>query len=425
VAASTAPQEVVRRMTERFNIVAGLDVGTTKVCCVIAKRDGGPAVEILGTGLAPSLGSKRGMVVNIESTVQSVVEAVREAEQMAGVEVGEVNVGIAGGHIKSMNSKGIVAISSADREITKKDIDRCIEQAKAIALPVDREVLHVLPKEFAVDDQRAIRDPRGMVATRLEADVHIVTGAITSAQNLVRSVNRADLKVNRLVLEPLASARAVLTPDEMELGVALVDMGGGTTDVAVFHEGSVRHTSVLAVGGDQITRDLAVGLRTPRLAAEQIKQKYALAMASLVDEDGVVEVADVGGRRARMIDRSYIAEIVQARLEEVITLLKREIDQSGYADHLAAGVVLTGGCANMEGIAELGEQIFNMPTRIGVPLGVTGLSDSVADPIFATGVGLILYDLPEGGRFHEGAQSDAVIFHKIFSQMKSWMENIF
>lgn len=412
-------------MTERFNIVAGLDVGTTKVCCVIAKRDGGPAVEILGTGLAPSLGSKRGMVVNIESTVQSVVEAVREAEQMAGVEVGDVNVGIAGGHIKSMNSKGIVAISSVDREITKKDIDRCIEQAKAIALPVDREVLHVLPKEFAVDDQRAIRDPRGMVATRLEADVHIVTGAITSAQNLVRSVNRSDLKVNRLVLEPLASARAVLTPDEMELGVALVDMGGGTTDIAVFHEGSVRHTSVLAVGGDQITRDLAVGLRTPRLAAEQIKQKYALAMASMVDEDGVVEVADVGGRRARMIDRSYIAEIVQARLEEVITLLKREVNQSGYEDHLAAGVVLTGGCANMEGIADLGEQIFNMPTRIGIPLGVTGLSDSVADPIFATGVGLILYDLPEGGRFHDGAESDAVIFHKIFSQMKSWMENIF
>jgi cell division protein FtsA len=412
-------------MTERFNIVAGLDVGTTKVCCVIAKRDGGPAVEILGTGLAPSLGSKRGMVVNIESTVQSVVEAVREAEQMAGVEVGDVNAGIAGGHIKSMNSKGIVAISSADREITKKDIDRCIEQAKAIALPVDREVLHVLPREFAVDDQRAIRDPRGMVATRLEADVHIVTGAITSAQNLVRSVSRADLKVNRLVLEPLASARAVLTPDEMELGVALVDMGGGTTDIATFHEGSVRHTSVLAVGGDQVTRDLAVGLRTPRLAAEQIKQKYALAMASLVDEDGVVEVADVGGRRARMIDRSYIAEIVQARLEEIITLVKREVDQSGFADHLAAGVVLTGGCANMEGIAELGEQIFNMPTRIGVPLGVTGLSDSVADPIFATGVGLVLYDLPEGGRFHDGAESDAVIFHKVFSQMKSWMENIF
>jgi cell division protein FtsA len=412
-------------MTERFNIVAGLDVGTTKVCCVIAKRDGGPAVEILGTGLAPSLGSKRGMVVNIESTVQSIVESVREAEQMAGVEVGDVNVGIAGGHIKSMNSKGIVAISSADREITKKDIDRCIEQAKAIALPVDREVLHVLPKEFAVDDQRAIRDPRGMIATRLEADVHIVTGAITSAQNLVRSVNRAGLKVNRLVLEPLASARAVLTTDEMELGVALVDMGGGTTDVAVFHEGSVRHTSVLAVGGDQITRDLAVGLRTPRLAAEQIKQKYALAMSSMVDEDGVVEVADVGGRRARMIDRSYIAEIVQARLEEVLTLLKREINQSGYEDHLAAGVVLTGGCANMEGIAELGEQIFNMPTRIGVPLGMTGLAESVADPIFATGVGLILYDMPETGHFHEGSESDAVIFHKIFSQMKSWMENIF
>ena len=389
-------------MTERFNIIAGLDVGTTKVCCAIAKRDGGPAVEILGTGLAPSLGSKRGMVVNIESTVQSVVEAVREAEQMAGVEVGAVNVGIAGGHIKSMNSQGIVAISSADREISKKDIDRCIEQAKAIALPVDREVLHVLPKEFAVDDQRGIRDPRGMVATRLEAEVHIVTGAITSAQNLVRSVNRADLKVNRLVLEPLASARAVLTPDEMELGCTLVDMGGGTTDIAVFHEGSVRHTSVLAVGGDQVTRDLAVGLRTPRLAAEQIKQKYAVALTSLVAEDGTVEVADVGGRRARMIDRSYIAEIAQARLEEVITLIKREIAQSGYGDYLAAGVVLTGGCANMEGIAELGEQIFNLPTRVGLPLGVTGLSESVADPIFATGVGLVIYNLPEDGRFNDG-----------------------
>ncbi|MGD8719637.1 MAG: cell division protein FtsA [Candidatus Zixiibacteriota bacterium] len=412
-------------MTERFNIVAGVDVGTTKVCCVIAKQDGGPAVEILGTGLAPSLGSKRGMVVNIESTVQSVVEAVREAEQMAGVEVSAVNVGIAGGHIKSMNSKGIVAISSADKEITKKDIDRCVEQAKAIALPVDREVLHVLPKEFAVDDQRGIRDPRGMVATRLEADVHIVTGAITSAQNLVRSINRAGLKVNRLVLEPLASARAVLTGDEMELGVALVDMGGGTTDIAIFHEGSVRHTSVLAVGGDQITRDLAVGLRTPRLAAEQIKQKYAVAMTNMVSEDGVVEVADVGGRRARMIDRSYIAEIVQARLEEIITLIKREIGQSGYADHLAAGVVLTGGCANLEGIDELGDQVFNTPTRVGVPLGITGLSESVADPIFATGVGLILYNLPEGGRFLEGGDNETVIFHKIFSQMKSWMENIF
>jgi len=412
-------------MNDKFNIVAGLDVGTTKVCCVVAKQDAGPGAEVLGTGLAPSLGSKRGMVVNIDSTVQSVVEAVREAEQMSGVEVGEVNVGIAGGHIKSMNSRGIVAISSPDREITKKDIDRCIEQAKAIALPVDREVLHVLPKEFAVDDQRGIKDPRGMVATRLEAEVHIVTGAITSAQNLVRSVNRAGLKVNRLVLEPLASARAVLTPDEMELGVALVDMGGGTTDMAIFHEGSVRHTSVLAVGGDQVTRDLAVGLRTPRLAAEQIKQKYAVAMTSLVAEDGVVEVADVGGRRARMIDRSYIAEITQARLEEVITLVKREIGQSGYADLLAAGVVLTGGCANMEGIAELAEEIFNTPTRIGLPLGVTGLSESVADPLFATGVGLIQYQRPAEGRFQDGPDNEAVIFHKIFSQMKSWMESIF
>ncbi len=412
-------------MADRYSIVAGVDVGTTKVCCVITKANGGPAVEVLGTGLAPSLGSKRGIVVNIDQTVQSLVEAVREAEQMAGVEVQAVNVGIAGGHIKSINSKGIVAISNADREITRKDVDRCIEQAKAIALPADREVLHVLPKEFAVDDQRGIRDPRGMVGTRLEAEVHIVTGAITSAQNLVKSVNRAGLKVNRLVLEPLASARAVLTGDEMELGVALVDMGGGTTDLALFHDAAVRHTSVLAVGGDQVTRDLAVGLRTPRLAAEQAKRKYGVALASLVREPGMIEVADVGGRRARMIDRHFVAEIVQSRVEEILTLVKREIGQSGYQDRLAAGVVLTGGCANMEGIAELGEQIFGMPTRIGLPLGVTGLAESVADPIFATGVGLNLYDLPPEGGFSEGHDNDVVIFHKVLSTMRSWMDHIF
>jgi cell division protein FtsA len=286
-------------------------------------------------------------------------------------------------------------------------------------------VLHVLPKEFAVDDQHGIRDPRGMVATRLEAEVHIVTGAITSAQNLVKSVNRAGLKVNRLVLEPLASARAVLTGDEMELGVGLVDMGGGTTDLALFHDAAVRHTSVLAVGGDQVTRDLAVGLRTPRLAAEQVKRKYGVALSSLVREPGMIEVADVGGRRARMIDRHFVAEIVQSRSEEILTLVKREISQSGYQDRLAAGVVLTGGCANMEGITELGEQIFGMPTRVGLPLGVTGLAESVADPIFATGVGLNLYDLPPEGGFSEGHDNDAVIFHKLLSTMRSWMDHIF
>ena len=412
-------------MAERFNVVAGLDVGTTKVCCVITKVNGSPAVEVLGTGLAPALGSRRGMVVNIEQTVQAVVEAVREAEQMAGVEVQAANVGIAGGHVKSMNSKGIVAISNPDREIMRKDIDRCVEQAKAIALPADREVLHVLPKEFAVDDQRGIRDPRGMVGTRLEADVHIVTGAVTSAQNLVRSVTRAGLKVNRLVLEPLASARAVLTPDEMELGVALVDMGGGTTDLAVFHDGAVRHTSVMSIGGEAVTRDLAVGLRTPQLAAEQIKRKYGVALTSLVKEAEMIEVADVGGRRARMFNCQFVAEIVQPRLEEILTLVKREISQSGYYDRLAAGVVITGGCANMEGMVELAEQLFNTPVRIGLPLGISGLVESVADPLFATGVGLNLYDLPTDGGLSDGQDNEAIIFHRILSQMKSWMDHIF
>jgi len=412
-------------MADKFNIVAGLDVGTTKVCCVVAKADGGPALEILGTGLAPSMGSRMGMVVNVESTVQSIVEAVREAEQMAGVEVQAVNVGIAGGHIQGLHGKGMVAISRPDREITKKDIDRCVEQAKAIALPVDREVLHVLPKEFTVDDQRGVRDPRGMIATRLEADVHIVTGAVTSAQNLVKSVTRAGLKVNRLVLEPLASARAVLTPDEIELGVAMVDMGGGTTDIALFYEGAVRHTAVLVMGGDNVTRDLAVGLRTPRLAAEQIKRKYGVALSSLLREDGTIEVADLGGRRPRMIDRSIVAEIIQARLEEILTLAKRELQQSGYYDRLAAGVVLTGGCSNMAGIADLGEQIFDVPTRVGYPWGMAGLSDTVADPLFATGVGLILFDMPEEGRFSDGKEHEEIVFNKILSAMRSWIEHLF
>ncbi len=412
-------------MTDRFNVVTGLDVGTTKIGCVIAKVNGGPAVEILGTGLAPSLGSKRGVVVNIESTVQSVAEAVREAEQMAGVEVQAVNVGISGGHIRSINSKGIVAISRADREITARDVERCIEQAKAVPLPPDREVLHVLPKEFVADDQRGVRDPRGMVATRLEAEVHIVTGAVTSTQNLVKSVSRAGFKVNRVVLEALASARAVVTPDEMELGVALVDMGGGTTDVAIFHDGAVRHTAVLPGGGDRVTLDLAVGLRTPRLAAEQIKQKYAVALTSLVREHGMIEVADVGGRRARMIDRGFVAEIVQSRLEELLTLVKREIGQSGYQDQLAAGVVLTGGCANMVGMEELGEQIFNVPTRVGVPVGVSGLAESVTDPIFATGVGLVLYDTVPDGRGGVSQDNHKGLIPKFVAQVRSWVERAF
>jgi len=412
-------------MADRFNIVAGLDVGTTKVGCVVAKVNGGPGVEILGTGLAPSLGSKKGMVVNIESTVVSVAEAVREAEQMAGVEVQTVNVGISGAHIKSVNSKGIVAISRADREITPRDIERCVEQAKAVPLPPDREVIHVLPKEFVVDDQPGVRDPRGMVATRLESEVHIVTGAVTSTQNLVKSVTRAGFKVNRVVLEPLASARAVLTPDEIELGVALIDMGGGTTDLAVFHDGAVRHTAVLPGGGDRVTLDLAVGLRTPRLAAEQIKQKFAVAMTTLVRERGMVEVADVGGRRARMIDRGFVAEIVQSRLEELLTLVKREIAQTGYQDKLAAGVVITGGCANMVGMEELGEQIFNAPTRVGVPLGVSGLAESVIDPIFATGVGLVLYDAAPEGAAAAANDNHKGLIPKFAAQLRSWVERVF
>lgn len=414
-------------MAERFNVVAGLDVGTTKVACVIAKVDGSPGAEILGTGIAPSSGSKRGMVTNIEETVRAVAAAVGEAEQMAGVELQAVNVGVAGGHIKSVNSKGIIAIARPDREISAKDIDRCVEQARTLSLPPDRQIIHVLPKEFIVDDQRGVRDPRGMVATRLEVEVHVITGVVSSTQNLIKSVERAGFKVNVPVFQALASGRAVLTADEMELGVALVDMGGGTTDVVVFHDGAVRHSVSLPFGGENVTRDLAVGLRTPLRAAEQIKRRYGAAMAVAERDEPMIEVADVGGRRARMISRSFVAEIIQPRLEEIFTLVKRELFQSGYQELLAAGLVLTGGCAKLTGICDLAEQIFNMPARVGVPAGVTGLADAVADPVFATAVGLVLYEsgVPRGEVRSLNSGVTAGFLPRTVAAIRAWFERLF
>jgi cell division protein FtsA len=410
-------------MADKTKITTGLDIGTTKICCVTARTDGG-APEILGSGIAPSLGVKRGVVNDIGATVAAITEAVSEAELMAGVEVEAANVGIAGGHIKSMNSRGLVAVARTDHEITERDIERAIEQAKAIALPVDREVLHVLPKEFTVDDQHGVRDPRGMIGTRLEADVHIITGAVMAAQNLLKAVQKARLKVNQIILEPLASARAVLTSDEMELGVALVDMGGGTTDIAVYQDGAVRHTAVLAVGGNNVTQDLAIGLRTPRQEAEHIKREYAVALAELVEDDDMVEVEDVGGRKSRLINRRKITEIVQPRMEEIINLVKLQITQAVPFEMLPAGVVFTGGASKIQGLPDLAEKVLGVPSRVGYPLDVGGLADAVEDPIYSTAVGLIMYGMPGTGRFSEGLEEDSVLFKKILDQMKKWIEQI-
>ncbi|UCE27278.1 MAG: cell division protein FtsA [Candidatus Coatesbacteria bacterium] len=410
-------------MAEKAKITTGLDIGTTKVCCVTARTNGG-VPEILGSGIAPSLGVKRGVVNDIGATVAAITEAVSEAELMAGVEVEAANVGIAGGHIKSMNSRGLVAVARTDHEITERDIERAIEQAKALALPVDREVLHVLPKEFTVDDQHGVRDPRGMIGTRLEADVHIITGAVMAAQNLLKAVHKARLKVNQIILEPLASARAVLTDDEMELGVALVDMGGGTTDIAVYQDGAVRHTAVLAVGGNNVTQDLAIGLRTPKQEAEHVKREYAVALAELVEDDDLVEVEDVGGRKSRLINRRKITEIVQPRMEEIINLVKLQINQAVPFEMLPAGVVFTGGASKIQGLPDLAEKVLGVPSRVGYPLEVGGLADAVEDPIYSTAVGLIMYGMPGTGRFSEGPEEDSVLFKKILEQMKKWIEQI-
>jgi cell division protein FtsA len=345
-----------------------------------------------------------------------------EAELMAGIELKSVYAGIAGGHIKGFNSHGIIAVKN--REVSEGDVKRVIDAARAIAIPVDREVIHILPQEYIVDDQDGIQQPLGMNGVRLEAKVHIVTGAVTSAQNIIRCVNRTGMDVSTIVLEQLASAKAVLSEDEKELGVVIVDIGGGTTDVAVFSEGSIKHTMVITLGGDHLTNDIAVGLRTPMIEAEKIKKKSGCAMASLVDKDETIEVPSVGGRKPRVISRQVLAEIIEPRVEEILSLVEREVARSGYGDLLASGVVLTGGSSLLSGIGELGEHIFNMPVRIGYPKGISGLVDLVNSPMYATGVGLVLYGSANGGgtRFRVG---EGNIFGKVTERFKEIIRDYF
>lgn len=401
------------------NLIVGLDIGTSKVVAIVGeiKPEGG--IEIIGIGSHPSRGLKKGVVVNIESTVQSIQRAVEEAELMAGCQIHSVYAGIAGSHVRSLNSHGVVAIR--DREVTANDVERVIDAARAVNIPADQRILHILPQEFVIDEQDGIREPIGMSGVRLEAKVHMVTGAVSAADNIIKCVQRCGLHVDDVILEQLASSYAVLTEDEKDLGVALVDVGGGTTDIAVFTDGSIRHTSVIPIAGDQVTNDIAVALRTPTHYAEEIKVKYACALPQLANPDETIEVPSVGDRPPRRLARQTLAEVVEPRYEELFRLVQAEIRRSGFEDMIAAGLVLTGGSAKMEGAVELAEEVFHVPVRLGYPQHVTGLVDVVRNPIHATGVGLLLFgsqSLPrERGRQHMKGG-----FKEVWERMKGWWE---
>jgi cell division protein FtsA len=407
----------------RENLIVGLDIGTTKICAIVGNvtEDG---VDIVGIGTSPSRGLRKGVVINIETTVASIKRAVEEAELMAGCEIKSVYAGIAGGHIKGFNSQGVIAIKN--REVSSDDVRRVIDAAKAIAIPMDREVIHILPQEFIIDDQDGIREPLGMSGVRLEAKVHIVTGAVASAQNIIKSCNRGGLDVADIVLEQLASSEAVISPEEKEIGVALIDIGGGTTDIAIFVDGAIKHTAVLSLGGNHLTNDIAVGLRTPMAEAEKIKQKYGCCFSALVGKDETIEVPSVGGRKPRVLSRQLLSEILEPRMEEIFTLVNREIVKSGYEDRIASGVVLTGGTSILDGSPELAEQVFNLPVRRGLPQNIGGLVDVVNSPAYATGVGLVVYGSKNLGiREFPTVQSDDNAFRRVVRRMKEWFGEFF
>lgn len=411
-------------MATESNMIIGLDIGTTKICAIIGEINPAGQIDIIGMGTSPSKGVRKGVVVNIDSTVESIKKAVQEAELMAGVEIDNVYAGIAGGHIRGINSRGVIAISGKNKEITKQDIERAIDAAKAIALPSEREIIHVLPQEFIVDDQDGIKEPLGMSGVRLEVEIHIITGAVTSVQNIIKSVNRAGLEVKDVVLEQLASSEAVLTQDEKYLGIALIDIGGGSTNIALFKEGAVWHTSVLALGGEHITNDIAMGLRTPAIDAEDIKRKYGCALKSMIRDEETIEVPSVGGRKPRILSRQILSEIIQPRVEEILTLAAREISKAGFEDLATAGVVITGGAAIMEGVPELAEQIFDLPVRRGIPMGIGGLKDIVSSPIHGTGVGLVLYGAKKKLAAGINPQEEA-FFTKIMKRLREWFSELF
>jgi cell division protein FtsA len=403
-------------------LLVGLDIGTSKVVAIVGELQDDNSVEVIGFGMHPSRGLKKGVVVNIESTVNSIQRAVEEAELMAGCEIHAVYTGIAGSHVRSLNSHGIVAIR--DREVTRSDVERVIDAARAVAIPADQKILHVLPQEYIIDGQEGIREPIGMSGVRLEARVHMVTGAASAAQNIVKCVQRCGLEVEDIVLEQLASSYAVLTDDEKELGVCLVDVGGGTTDIAVFNSGAIRHTAVIPIAGDQVTNDIAISLRTPTQYAEEIKIKYACALSQLAAADETIEVPSVGDRPSRRLARHTLAEVVEPRYEELFGLIRDELRRSGFEEMAAAGVVMTGGSAKMEGAVELAEEVFHMPVRLGLPQHVRGLGDVVRNPIHATGVGLLLYARERAAR--PGGETPLTPgMRDVWARMKAWFQGSF
>lgn len=404
-------------MAAKANVIVGLDIGTTSTKVVVAEILTDSKINVLGVGASPSRGLRKGVVINIEGTVESISRAISQAETMAGINLTAVFASISGNHIKGFNSHGIVGIKN--KEVSAVDVEKVLEAAKAVAIPLDREVLHVLPQEFIIDEQDGIREPVGISGVRLEARVHIVTGAVASGQNIVKCANRCGLAVRDIVLSSLASAKAVISSEEQELGVCLLDIGGGTTDITVFHAGAVQHTSVIAVGGNHVTNDIAAGLRTPLGAAEEIKCKYGTSLVSLVSKDETIEVPSTGGRSSRVLSKQVLAEIIEPRVNEIFTLVQRDLIKSGCYDYLTSGLVLTGGAAALSGITQMGEQVFNLPVRTGSPSGVGGLTDLVKSPEYATGVGLVLQGA--SGRAQMKSPSGFSGVKQAFQKVGNWL----
>src|SRR5512139_2133548 len=403
------------------NLVVGLDIGTSKIVCIVAEINDEGVLEIIGMGTHPSRGLKKGVVVNIESTVNAIQRALEEAELMADCKIREVYTGIAGSHIRSFNSHGMVAIK--DKEVTQADVDRVIETARAVNIPMDQQTLHILTQEFIIDGQEDVREPLGMSGVRLEVKVHIVTGAVSAAQNIIKCVRRCGLEVRDLILQPLASATATISEDERDLGVCLVDIGGGTTDMAVFTHGAIRHTAVIPIAGDQITNDIAMALRTPTAEAEAIKMRHGVALRQLADANETIEVPGIGDRAPRVMSRQTLAEVIEPRAEELFSLVQQVLRESGYEELLSSGVVLTGGSSMMQGMVELGEEIFHMPVRVGVPRYAGGLADVVRNPRYATAVGLLLEGVQQVRQGHLARQDGSV--RAVFGRMREWFQRNF
>ena len=405
-----------KKKVER-NLLVALDIGTSKVVVLVGEITSDKEIQVIGIGSHPSKGLKKGVVVNIEATVQSIQRAVEEAELMAGCEIHSAYTGIAGSHIRSLNSHGIVAIQN--NEVDHDDVERVIDAAKAVAIPADQKILHILPQEFIIDNQDGIKEPIGMSGVRLEAKVHLITGAMSAAQNIIKCVKRCGLEVSDIILEQLASSYSVLTEDEKELGVCLIDIGGGTTDLAVFVDGSILHTAVIPIAGDQVTNDIAVALRTPTQYAEKLKLDYGCAMIKLADGKESIEVRSPGDRQGKQASVRTLAEVIEARYEELFKLVATELRRSGLEDNVAAGIVLTGGGSQVRGVAQLAEQVLNMPVRIGRPVNVKGLSDELKSPIYSTAVGLLLYGMQQ----HEDPQQSRRSKFNLFSKMKGWFQS--